>query len=88
MHGSGVGVRLNLMGKALPDFRDSGWRDFFGHLPELGWHVELHRHVEDLPQLIRQLTPFGITLVIDHFGRLDARSSATSQDLSRCWSWG
>lgn len=69
-----VGVRLNLMGKALPDFRDSGWRDFFSHLAELGWHVELHRHVEDLPQLIRQLIPFGIKLVIDHFGRPDARS--------------
>ncbi|UZE84340.1 amidohydrolase family protein [Pseudomonas viciae] len=68
-----VGVRLNLMGKALPDFRDAVWRDFFGHLAELDWHVELHRHAEDLPGLIRQLLPFGIKLVIDHFGRPDAR---------------
>jgi predicted TIM-barrel fold metal-dependent hydrolase len=70
-----VGVRLNLMGKALPDFRDAAWRDFFGHIAELDWHVELHRHVEDLPKLIRQLMPFGIKLVIDHFGRPDARLS-------------
>lgn len=68
-----VGVRLNLMGKALPDFREAAWRDFFGHLAELDWHVELHRHAEDLPGLIRQLLPFGIKLVIDHFGRPDAR---------------
>ncbi|WP_335944232.1 amidohydrolase family protein [Pseudomonas sp. G166] len=68
-----VGVRLNLMGKALPDFRDAAWRGFFGHLAELDWHVELHRNVEDLPGLIRQLMPFGIKLVIDHFGRPDAR---------------
>ncbi|KPG98757.1 hypothetical protein AEQ67_13230 [Pseudomonas sp. RIT-PI-q] len=70
-----VGVRLNLMGKALPDFRDAAWKDFFGHIAELDWHVELHRHVEDLPALIRQLIPFDIKLVIDHLGRPDARLS-------------
>ncbi len=68
-----VGVRLNLMGKALPDFRDSAWQDFFGHIAELDWHVELHRQVEDLPGLLLQLMPLGIKLVIDHFGRPDAR---------------
>jgi predicted TIM-barrel fold metal-dependent hydrolase len=70
-----VGVRLNLMGKTLPDFRDAAWKDFLGHIADLDWHVELHRHVEDLPKLIRQLMPFGIKLVIDHFGRPDARLS-------------
>ncbi|MCK9812599.1 amidohydrolase family protein [Pseudomonas sp. MAFF 302046] len=68
-----VGVRLNLMGKALPDLLDPAWRDFFGHIAALGWHIELHRHVEDLPGLVRQLLPFGSPLVIDHFGRPDAR---------------
>ncbi|MDR6957732.1 putative TIM-barrel fold metal-dependent hydrolase [Pseudomonas brassicacearum] len=68
-----VGVRLNLMGKALPDFRDAAWRDFFGHIAELDWHVELHRQAPDLPELIRQLMPFGVKLVVDHFGRPDAR---------------
>ncbi|MDO7895926.1 amidohydrolase family protein [Pseudomonas citrulli] len=68
-----VGVRLNLMGQALPDFRDAAWKGFFAHIAELDWHVELHRHVEDLPGLIRQLLPLGIRLVIDHFGRPDAR---------------
>ncbi|CDF92167.1 MULTISPECIES: amidohydrolase [unclassified Pseudomonas] len=68
-----VGVRLNLMGKDLPDFRDAAWRDFFGHLVALDWHVELHRNLADLPGLIRQLMPFGIRLVIDHFGRADSR---------------
>jgi predicted TIM-barrel fold metal-dependent hydrolase len=70
-----VGVRLNLMGKALPDFRDTAWQYFFGHIAELGWHVELHRRLEDLPGLLRQLMPFGMKLVIDHFGRPDARLS-------------
>lgn len=69
-----VGVRLNLMGKALPDFRTSVWGEFFRHIAELDWHVELHREVSDMPVLINQLTQFGLKLVIDHFGRPDARS--------------
>lgn len=68
-----VGVRLNLIGKALPDLRDVAWRDFFGHIAEFGWHVELHAGVAEVPGLVRQLLPFGIKLVIDHFGRPDAR---------------
>ncbi|ROM33729.1 hypothetical protein BK648_23405 [Pseudomonas poae] len=68
-----VGVRLNLVGRALPDFAEPGWKEFFEHIVELGWHVELHREVDDLPQLVRQLLPFGMKLVIDHFGRPDAR---------------
>ncbi|WP_458130079.1 amidohydrolase family protein [Pseudomonas sp. Z2-11] len=69
-----VGVRLNLMGTASPDFREILWKEFLGHLAELDWHVELHAPVEHLPGLIRQLMPFGVRLVVDHFGRPDARS--------------
>ncbi|MEH6350319.1 amidohydrolase family protein [Pseudomonas sp. 3JA] len=68
-----VGVRLNLMGKALPDFRDVAWNVFLRHLAELDWHVELHANLADLPGLIGQLLPFGVRLVVDHFGRSDAR---------------
>lgn len=69
-----VGVRLNLIGKALPDFRDSALQGFFSDIADLDWHVELHREVRDLPGLIRQLTPFGVKLVIDHLGRPDANA--------------
>jgi predicted TIM-barrel fold metal-dependent hydrolase len=68
-----VGIRLNLMGKALPDFSEPQWAVLFSHIAELDWHVELHRHVADLPGLIRALMPFGVKVVIDHFGRPDAR---------------
>lgn len=68
-----VGVRLNLVGRALPYFAEPGWTAFFEHIVELGWHVELHRELDDLPQLVRQLLPFGVKLVVDHFGRPDAR---------------
>jgi predicted TIM-barrel fold metal-dependent hydrolase len=68
-----VGIRLNLMGKALPDFSEPEWKVLFGHIAELDWHVELHRHVADIPTLVRGLLPFGVKVVIDHFGRPDAR---------------
>lgn len=68
-----VGVRLNLMGKPLPDFSGPDWRRFFAHIVALDWHVELHRQVEDLPAVIRGLLPFGVKIVVDHFGRPDAR---------------
>ncbi|MCW1244582.1 amidohydrolase family protein [Pseudomonas sp. SAICEU22] len=71
-----VGVRLNLMGKALPDFREAAWKELLGQLAILGWHVELHAPVAELPRLIRQLIPFGVQVVIDHFGRPDARLGA------------
>ena len=68
-----VGIRLNLMGKALPDFSQPEWKLLFDHIAELDWHVELHRHVADIPALIRGLIPFGVKIVVDHFGRPDAR---------------
>ncbi len=71
------GIRLNLMGKQLPDFSESAWQVLLGHIVELGWHVELHRQIDDLPGLVRALLPFGCKIVIDHFGRPDARLGVT-----------
>lgn len=67
------GVRLNLMGKALPDLGDGRWRTFLERIGEQGWHLELHRQVADVPALVRALRPYGLDIVIDHFGRPDAR---------------
>jgi predicted TIM-barrel fold metal-dependent hydrolase len=68
------GVRLNLMGQAqLPDLAAAEWRPLLERIGEQGWHLELHRHVADLPQLVRALRPYGLDIVIDHFGRPDAR---------------
>lgn len=74
MHQAGVrGVRLNLMGQALPDLRDAAWRPLLEHIAALNWHVELHRQVADIPTLVNALQPYGVKIVIDHFGRPDAR---------------
>lgn len=68
-----VGARLNLMGCALPDFGEPVWKAFLDNSAALGWHIELHRQVADIPGLLQQLKPFGVNVVIDHFGRPDAR---------------
>ncbi len=74
MAGLGVaGVRLNLMGQPLPDFAEASWQVFFEHLRRLDWHVEVHRQLEDLPVLVEGLLVLGCKVVVDHFGRPDAR---------------
>lgn len=64
-----VGIRLNLMGQCLPDLSSPTWRPLFEEVAALGWHVELHRQVEDIPALCTALRPYGCKVVIDHFGR-------------------
>jgi predicted TIM-barrel fold metal-dependent hydrolase len=66
-----VGMRLNLIGLALPDLRAAHWRELFGRINALGWHVEIHRDAVDLPMLITPLLEQGCTIVVDHFGRPD-----------------
>src|SRR5450830_174268 len=74
MAGLGVaGVHLNLMGQPLPDFAEAPWQVFFSHLRRLDWHVEVHRQLEDLPALVQPLLALGCKVVVDHFGRPDAR---------------
>nr|WP_314480732.1 amidohydrolase family protein [uncultured Pseudomonas sp.] len=68
------GVRLNLMGQPLPDLAARQWQHRFECMAELGWHVELHRQLADIPTLVRALQPYGLDIVIDHLGRPDARS--------------
>lgn len=73
MAGQGiVGIRLNLMGQALPNLGDAKWKRLLTQVATLGWHVELHRDVEDLPTLISALMAYDCKIVIDHFGRPDA----------------
>lgn len=73
MAGQGiVGIRLNLVGQALPDLADDTWKRLLTQVAALGLHVEVHREVEDLPALISALMPYDCKIVIDHFGRPDA----------------
>ncbi|HIH2747493.1 amidohydrolase family protein [Burkholderia aenigmatica] len=64
-----VGMRLNLVGLPIPDFGAPDWRALFARINALGWHVEIHRGIEDLHAITAPLLAQSCTLVIDHFGR-------------------
>ncbi|UUQ66822.1 amidohydrolase family protein [Pseudomonas fuscovaginae UPB0736] len=78
-----AGVRLNLMSQPLPDFAESTWQRFFQDLRQLDWHVELHLPLEDLPGLVQPLLAMGCKVVVDHFGRPDARLGAEQPAFAR-----
>jgi predicted TIM-barrel fold metal-dependent hydrolase len=76
LHAAGVrGIRLNLAGAShrLDDWaRPPGIWDA---LLALGWHVELHTDIGQLPGVLAQL-PGALPLVIDHMGKPEAVSAA------------
>lgn len=72
-----VGVRLNLMGLPLPDLNQPLWQSFLARLKALDWHLELHRGAGDLPPLLDAALRTGCRIVVDHFGRPDARLAST-----------
>ncbi|XXA06984.1 amidohydrolase family protein [Paraburkholderia sp. A3BS-1L] len=67
-----VGARLNLIGLALPEFRDRRWSALLARLNALHWHVEVQANAADLPVVLNALLGHGCTVVVDHFGRPDA----------------
>ncbi len=74
MAGMGVvGIRLNLVGLLLPDFRIAPWPSLLGELKRLGWFVEVQREARDLSALVGPLLAAGLNVVVDHFGRPDPK---------------
>ncbi|MGP0174953.1 amidohydrolase family protein [Pseudomonas sp. NCHU5208] len=63
-----VGVRLNLIGKALEDYTGAAWNELFRRLARRGWQVEIQRGFDDLALIVPAILESGVTLVIDHFG--------------------
>ncbi len=66
-----VGVRLNLVGRPIPDFTAAPWPDHLKAVAALGWQVEIHREAKDLAAIVTPLLAAGVTVVVDHFGRPD-----------------
>ena len=63
-----VGIRLNLIGKALADYRCPAWINLFERLARLGWHVEIQRGINDVALIVPCILACGVNVVIDHFG--------------------
>lgn len=64
-----VGIRLNLIGKSVPDAQSGAWRELFAACAKLDWQVEVYDDAERLPQLVTPLVNRGVKVVIDHFGK-------------------
>lgn len=72
MNGQGVvGARLNLFGRAIPDFSQAVWQAFFEKLNALDWHVEVHCPYQQLPVVMPALLQKADKVVVDHLGRPD-----------------
>jgi predicted TIM-barrel fold metal-dependent hydrolase len=66
-----VGIRLNLVGQAVPVLGLPPWSGLLARVKDLGWQVEVHREARDLPQIVDPLLAAGVNVVVDHFGRPD-----------------
>lgn len=67
-----VGARLNLIGKDVEDYDAPRWQQFFQRLAQRHWHIEIHRHIDDIHQFLPAILASGVQVVIDHFGRPQA----------------
>lgn len=66
---SGVmGIRLNLVGKGLEDYGDSGWQSLFQELASRGWSVQIQRSMDSVAQVVEAIVPSGVDVVVDHLG--------------------
>ncbi len=66
-----VGLRLNLVGRPIPDFTADPWPEHLKRAAALGWQVEVHREAKDMEAIVGPLLKAGVNVVVDHFGRFD-----------------
>lgn len=66
-----VGIRFNLIGRAVDELATASARTLMRRIGELGWHVEVQAKGPDLPVVFRHLAGFAGNVVIDHFGLPD-----------------
>ncbi|MEH3086886.1 MAG: amidohydrolase family protein [Xylophilus ampelinus] len=74
------GVRLNLVGAAIPDLRGGSWPALLREVSALDWHVEVHIGLDALPSVGQAVIDSGCRLVVDHFGRPGAADR-------EAWAW-
>jgi len=66
-----VGIRLNLIGVADPDFAAPSWQRLLRSVADLGWQVEVQAEARRWPSLLPPLLDSGVRVVADHFGKPD-----------------
>ena len=69
-----VGIRLNLLGRERGvDLSGPEWRRLFAQVTDLDWLIEVHGEGPALSPVLAVLSETRVRIVIDHFGRPDAR---------------
>ncbi|WP_051166557.1 amidohydrolase family protein [Amycolatopsis orientalis] len=63
-----AGVRLNLIGRQVPDLDTSGWRRLGAELDRRGQHLEVQARGEQWTALAPALRRWPSAVVLDHFG--------------------
>jgi predicted TIM-barrel fold metal-dependent hydrolase len=71
-----VGLRLNLVGKPLPDLASPAWGGLLEHAEKLQWQIEVQRAAIDLAALAPALLAFGVNVVLDHYALPNAGTGA------------
>jgi predicted TIM-barrel fold metal-dependent hydrolase len=62
-----VGIRLNLVGRPLPDLSAPEWKTLLANLKSANWQVEIQRNASDLVGLVPKLLDAGVTVGLDHY---------------------
>ena len=78
-----IGVRMNLIGKFLPDFHSEEWRSFIDHLHRMQWFLEVQIEGERLPDILDQLLAEVPHLILEHFGLPDLAHGTHSIGLKK-----
>ena len=68
-----VGIRLNLIGKPVPDVTTGTWRELVAKCRKLNWQVEVYDDAARLPSIVKPLVDSGANVVVDHFGKPDKK---------------
>jgi predicted TIM-barrel fold metal-dependent hydrolase len=76
-----VGIRFNILDKPTPHLAGSHWPRVFEFIRTHGWHVEVHGHAHEVMNVVRQLVPYEVRIVVDHFGRPEQRSDPAFGEL-------
>ncbi|SIO33045.1 Predicted metal-dependent hydrolase, TIM-barrel fold [Bradyrhizobium erythrophlei] len=71
-----VGLRLNLVGKPLPDLASPAWGGLLERAEKLQWQIEVQRAAIDLAALAPALLAFGVNVVLDHYALPNAGTGA------------
>lgn len=66
-----VGVRINVLGMADPEYDHPAWRATLRKVAQLHWCVQVHCEARRLPHIVAPLLAYGVEVVVDHFGRPD-----------------